>query len=303
MSHKTESLDRKRAAMTKAFIDAIETSGKWLPDYISTSPRNFLTGRPYNGINRLMLPVRQMINGWAHPIFAGIGQIKAAGGRVKAEEWTNATWVFFWGRTEKKVTVDGEEEKRVYWFPKVFKVWNLDQTEGIKESKVKGLPGTADGAESHDALDALLHGYMDAEGITFAHMDGCPHYVPSMDSIGLPAPEQYQSTEGYYRSLAHECVHSTGAPSRLDREILNMMGDAKYSREELVAQLGAAFTGAEYGLTNADVEARDAAYLASWVSVLKADPNVLFDAASDAEKALKFMTTKAGVESPEPVTV
>ena len=73
-----KSLDRKRAAMTEAFVKAVETAGKWLPDWICTRPRNFLTGKAYRGINNVMLPIRAMIHGWEAPLFAGKGQIKGA---------------------------------------------------------------------------------------------------------------------------------------------------------------------------------------------------------------------------------
>lgn len=302
MSKTSESLDRKRAAMTEAFVKAVETAGKWFPDWISARPRNFITGKAYRGVNRVMLPVAQMVNGWTSPLFAGKGQIKAAGGRIKDDEFRNATWVFFWGRHEKvtRDSVTGEKETRTYWFPKAYQVWNVEQTEGVKPERIKGMP-TAAGADTIAEADAMLFGYMDAEGIELTNGD--PAYWPTFDRISMPERAAFHGTAGYYNALAHECGHSTGKAERCDRDLSGMKGGHKYSKEELVAQLCAAYFRAEFGLTSDDEEARDAAYLRSWLDAMKADPSMLFDAAGDAEKALDFIREKAGVPSPETVEV
>jgi len=297
MSKASDSLDRKRKAMTEAFVKAVETAGTWFPDWITQVPRNFITGSAYRGINRFMLPMHQMLNGWTSPLFAGKGQIKSAGGRIRDDEFRNGVWVFFWGRYTSKKTdpVTGEEEERTYWFPKAYQVWNLDQVEGVKESRIKGRIEPGDGEPIEDA-EAMLKGYLDAEGI--ALIGGGPAYSPQKDQVLMPELSAFKTAEGYYDALAHECTHSTGHETRLDREIRNIHGDHKYSREELVAQLGAAFIRAELGL-HGGREERDAAYLASWLKAMKADPSMLFDAASDAEKAVAYIRNAAGIEEPE----
>ena len=311
MSRKQDSLDRKRKAMTEAFVTAVETAGKWLPDWICQRPRNFITGKAYRGINCVMLPVAQMLNGWESPLFAGKGQIKEAGGRIKDDEFRNATWVFFWGSYEKKKTdpVTGEETTRRFWFPKAYQVWNLEQTEGVREGRIKGLTtGTVDGAELQESAEALLRGYIDAEKIKTAHGD--PAFWPSLDTITMPNPDEFADTEGYYNALSHEAVHSTGVEARTGRtDFSGWRGGHEYSREELVAQMGAAFIRAELGLSTETGEARDAAYLKNWLDAMSADPSMLFDAAQDAEKALQYIRKAAGVADPsdeparEPETV
>ena len=298
------SLDRKRAAMTEAFVKAVETAGKWLPDWICTTPRNFLTGKAYRGINSVMLPLRAMVEGWETPLYAGKGQIKEAGGRIKEGQMNKASWVFFWGSFEKEYTdgVTGEKTKRKIWFPKAFQVWNVCQIEGVKPERIKGLTTeTVSGAERDEAAEALLRGYMRAEGIGFAHADTTPCYIPMLDAIRMPRPESFDGTNPYYNAMAHEAAHSTGHSTRLDREIMNNHGDHRYSKEELVAQLAAAFIRADLGLTAEREEARDAAYLKSWLDAMRADPSMLFDAAGDADKAARYIREKAGVETPEAV--
>ena len=304
MSKTGESLDRKRAAMTEAFVKAVETAGKWLPDWICQRPKNFLTGKAYRGVNCIMLPIAQMVNNWETPLFAGKGQIKSAGGRIKDDEFRNATWVFFWGRHEKKTRdpITGEEETRRFWFPKAYQVWNVAQCEGINPDRIKGLTTeTVSGAELDAGAELLLGGYLTAEGIELA--TGDPAYWPSFDRITMPSRASFDGTEGYYSALAHEATHSTGRKDRCDRDLSGMHGGHKYSREELVAQLGAAFIRAELGISTEGGEARDAAYLASWLGAMKAEPSMLFDAAQDAEKALQYIRKASGVGEGEEETV
>ena len=294
------SFNDKKAAMTRAFIEAIETAGQWLPDYISVIPRNFLTGKAYNGINSIMLSVRTLSQGWSSPLFAGAGQIKKAGGRIRDGEYGKKTWIVLWQQAEKKKRdpETGEEETDVRWFARSLQVYNLDQAEGVDLDKIKGIPGTVDGAETVEDLEAVLHGYMDKKGVKFQHADTIPCYIPDLDTIAMPPPERYQTTSGYYRSKAHETVHSTKLADRCDRPEKAFKGDPIYCFEELVAQLGAAFIGAEYGLTNEAEEARDAAYLASWIKALRGDPSMLYEAAKHASKAVQYIKEAAGVAEP-----
>ncbi len=294
-----KSLDRKREAMTQAFIEAIETAGRWLPDWISDRPRNFITGAPYRGINNVMLPVRQIANDWSSPLFAGKGQIKSAGGRIRDGEMGKASWVFFWGRTKAKLDpITGEELKPARFFPKAYQVWNLDQVEGVKESRIKGTEKSVAGADTVEEAEAMLAGYCAAEGIDVRAGD--PAYWHA-DFITMPGKDAFETTEGYYCAFAHEAVHSTGHASRMDRDLTGWKGGEKYGREELVAQLGAAFIRAELGLGTDTGEARDAAYLASWLRAIKGDPSMLFDAAQAADKAVGYIREAAGVEEPAEV--
>jgi len=293
-----QSLDRKRRAMTDAFIAAIETAGRWLPDWISHRAANFITGKLYRGINSIMLPVRQMQHGWTSPLYAGLGQIKGAGGRVKDAEFRNSSWVIFWGQGKDKLDpITGEVTEKGRRWPKVSRVWNLDQCEGVKESRIKGLPESAEGADTIEAAETLLRGYMDAESIRLT--DGDPAYYPTLDCISMPGHDAFHTTEGYYNALGHECIHSTAPVYRCDRDQPGHQGGPEYSREELVAQMGAAFLRADLGLGTDEGADRDAAYLASWLKALKADPAMLHQAASAADKAVSFIGEKAGVAKPE----
>ena len=112
-------------------------------------------------------------------------------------------------------------------------------------------------------------------------------YMPSLDHITMPQPEDFDSPEEYYSTLFHELTHSTGHKSRLDREGINQMhyfGDPVYSREELIAECGAAFLAGHSGIVSKTLS-NSASYLQNWIQVLKADSRLIITAASAAQKA------------------
>ena len=128
-----------------------------------------------------------------------------------------------------------------------------------------------------------------ATGANVVHGGSRACYVPSTDNIHMPCIEFFRDAESYYATLAHEATHWTRHPSRLDRDFgRKRWGDEGYAMEELVAELGAAFLSADLELTP---EVRDdhAAYIASWIKVLKDDKRAIFTAASHAQRAADFL--------------
>lgn len=126
-------------------------------------------------------------------------------------------------------------------------------------------------------------------------------YRPSTDTVGMPARGLFNSSEQYYNTLFHELTHSTGHPSRIGREgieKLNTFGSERYSREELVAEMGAAMLCGLTGLAPHTLE-NSAAYLQSWLRALKADSRMVVAAASAAQKAADFILGKAQGEQAE----
>lgn len=127
-------------------------------------------------------------------------------------------------------------------------------------------------------------------------------YSPSDDVIRLPAPNTFRSNEDYYLTLFHEMTHATGHCSRLDREGITQpvrFGSERYSKEELIAELGAAFLSNEAGLLNQVQFDNSAAYLASWIEKLKNDPRMIVSAASHAQRSADFVL---GIEQKETLT-
>jgi antirestriction protein ArdC len=123
-------------------------------------------------------------------------------------------------------------------------------------------------------------------------------YNPSGDFIQLPLFESFKDAAGYYATRSHESVHWTGAPWRLNRDLKSRFDEAAYAAEELVAELGAAFLCADFGIAN-EPRPDHAAYLAHWLRILRQDKRALFTAASKAQAATDWLHARASVSSPE----
>jgi len=136
-----------------------------------------------------------------------------------------------------------------------------------------------------------------ATGTNVVHGGSRACYVPSTDNVHMPCIDFFRDSESYYETLGHECVHWTRHPSRLDRDFGRKRGarpgpraggDEGYAMEELVAELGSAFLSADLELTP-EVREDHAAYIASWIKVLKDDKRAIFSAASHAQRAADFL--------------
>jgi antirestriction protein ArdC len=119
------------------------------------------------------------------------------------------------------------------------------------------------------------------------------YYAPATDHIQMPMFEAFHDNVSYYSTLAHEHTHWTANTSRCDRQLGKRFGDNAYAAEELIAELGAAFTCAHLGLSTEPREDH-AQYIQSWLRVLKADSKAIFTAASRAQQACDWMIAHAG---------
>ena len=126
-------------------------------------------------------------------------------------------------------------------------------------------------------------------GADIRHGGDRAYYAIEPDHVQVPPFECFADPEAYYATLAHECTHWTRHPSRLDRDFgRKRWGDDGYAREELVAELGAAFLCADLGL-ELEPRADHASYIASWLEVLKGDRRFIFSAAAHAQRAADFL--------------
>lgn len=119
----------------------------------------------------------------------------------------------------------------------------------------------------------------------------------------MPDRERFESEEAYFSTLFHELTHSTGHESRLKRSTLapqQGFGSDPYCREELVAEMGAAFLCGQAGIIEATIEST-AAYIQGWLKRLKDDPTLVVQAAAQAQKAVDFILGKHQVEAAEVV--
>ena len=138
--------------------------------------------------------------------------------------------------------------------------------------------------------------FFGALGAEIKHGGNRAFYQPATDTIQLPNFESFRDAVSYYGVMAHEITHWTGAKTRLDRDLSGRFGNEAYAAEELVAELGAAFLSADLGLTN-EPRQDNAAYIATWLKVLKDDKRAIFTAAAKAQQAADYAH---GLQSPEP---
>lgn len=165
-------------------------------------------------------------------------------------------------------------------------VFNLDQTEGIEAPKIEAAQNIAQPLEQAASI------VENANLCPIHHAGFSAVYSPKEDEIRLPAPATFRSMEDYYQTLFHEMIHATGHEKRLNREGITQpvkFGSERYSKEELVAELGAAFLSNEAGILDQVQFDNSAAYLNSWIQKLENDPKIIVSAASQAQRSADFV--------------
>ena len=245
----------------------------------STVAISHTTGKPYSLLNQMLL-------GRAGE-YATFKQIQVAGGRVRKGE--KASMIVFW----KWMTVKDEEtdEEKEVPFLRYYNVFHIDQCDGLTAKHTEPLP---DAAEPDTTAEAIIAAYCSKNGVRLNHQDGDrAYYSPASDSITLPRRQQFKDTAEYYSTAFHELTHSTGHQSRLNRlDRTAFFGTEAYSKEELVAEIGAAALVNHAGLETTTSFRNNAAYIQNWLGVLKNDKRFIVSAASKAEKAVEFILAK-----------
>lgn len=260
-------------------------SKPWFVDPITKKmirPYNPITKRNYHGYNLVHLELSRLVKGYTFNQWLTFNQAKSQGGFVNKGEKGTPIIVFNPPQYKKDPITgqDTEEEIRGPFFSYAI-VFNVSQTT-IKPENMPVLPKkdyTIPEVEEMIARTGAIikHDYQDRA-----------FYNPGMDFISLPNQEQFKSQEDYYETKFHELIHWTGHETRLHRLVKTAsFGTQEYSREELVAEIGAIFLKAETGINNGVDNA--AAYIKNWWQNVKEDKGSLITAAGQAEKALSFV--------------
>lgn len=276
-----------RKAVTERLIGMLESgTAPWQKPWDAgiaamNRPHNF-NGRPYHGVNALMLWCTAIDKGYEDPRWLTFKQVNKLGGHVNKGE--KAQIVEYW-QWEKEVEnpETGEKEKVPLEHPKVYRaaVFNADQCTGLPKLRRQAQQWTP--VERAENIIA-------ANGVPVTHnTDGSAFYSPGGDFICLPPRESFATVDAYYSTLLHEVGHSTGHPTRLNREFGGQFGSEGYAREELRAELASTFLCGELGIATTGSDEQHAAYVKSWVSALKNDYNEIFKAAADAEKICNYL--------------
>ena len=239
------------------------------------------TGKPYSLLNQMLLAKAGEWYTW--------NQIQALGGKVRKGE--KSSMVVFWKQTPVKDEdpATGEQIERMIPVLKYFNVFHIDQLDGIEAKTID--PEAIDPA-TDTAADAIIAGYIQRSGVELEHRKGDEaFYSPSVDRVVLPLREQFPSMAEYYSTAFHELAHSTGHSSRLDRISRRaFFGNEDYSREELVAEIGAAALLNHCQIETADSFKNSAAYIQSWLRALRNDKKLIVSAAGAAAKAFELIT-------------
>ncbi len=253
----------------------------------SPIPANFSTGKVYRGINVFLLNLACLQYGYPKNAWLTFRQAKQMGGYVKKGQ--SSETILFWKSTlinEKNLSQEDESEsiKKVY-IARTYNVFNIDQCEGIDEdSEIQPIIPRIGSCEEVYAHYPVVRPEVNL-GLKAM-------YIPALDQIRIPGVVDFHSTSEYYATLFHELVHSTGHMSRLNREGISeakRSDKIRYSKEELIAEMGASFLCAFTGIENPDLTNNSAAYLQSWLQVFKQDKTMVVKAASQAQKAVDYI--------------
>lgn len=249
-----------------------------------TRPLRF-NGVPYQGINVLMLWGEAVAKGYAAPIWMTFKQALELGGHVrKGEKGSLVVYADRIRRTETDADT-GEDVDREIPFLKGYTVFCVDQIEDLPAHFYAPAQPRLDPVQRIDHAESFFA----ATGADIRHGGNQAYYTAGGDYVQMPPFESFRDAESYYATLAHECTHWTRHPARLEREFgRKRWGDEGYAMEELVAELGSAFLSADLDLTP-EPRADHAAYIASWLKVLKNDKRAILTAASHAQRAADYV--------------
>jgi len=221
-------------------------------------PKNLESQKRYRGINVFLLAMRTWEKGYGLDYWLTFRQATNQDGKVRKGE--KSSLVTFWNLFDKKDKQTGEEVTLPVL--RHYNVFNVEQCEGIKIPDAPEVDEKATTFIPLEKADAIVTGYRN--GPIISHVGSQARYRPAVDTILIPSPERFDNRESYYGTLFHEQVHATGHSKRLgrglDQESPPAFGSPDYSKEELIAEMGAAFLNAAAGISPPTIE-QSAAYI------------------------------------------
>ena len=301
-------------AFTALMIEKIQNlKTGWNKPWVSMAqgcPRN-LAGRYYNGGNLFMLLLLTEYKRYKTPIFLTYKQ--AQDEQINVKKGEKSFPVYFWylyaipkdrkdgkGMPYEQYARLSDEQKKAYkLLPllRYYSVFNIDQTDMPEKNpeRYARLLEQAAGMPQTDGTTCAEVDHMVDAGKWYCRIEvlesDSAFYRPSADIIVCPLKTQFPKGADYYSTLLHEVAHSTGHPSRLNRDMSGFFGSPSYAREELIAEMTAALCGIRFGLATTPQQ-ENAAYLASWLRGLNEKPEYLFDILIDANKAATMIADR-----------
>ncbi len=247
------------------------------------SPQNFHSKTTYKGINMLLTSTL----GYRSPYFLTYRQLVELGGSLKDDAKGNSVPIVYWNWLDITDKKTGEVKKVP--FLRYYRVFNVEHIEGLKFSESELYPqATVHEVQSIEAAENLVMNMPNRPKMTLGNGAA---YSPTTDTVIMPKMDTFADTKEFYASLFHELAHSTGHSDRLSRASVmgrNSFGTPEYSKEELIAELGAAFLCAQSGISEPVIK-NQAAYIKGWLKALKNDPRMLIQAAGAAQRACNYV--------------
>ena len=244
----------------------------WKKPWRVIPPTNLVSRKQYRGINLILLNSLP----FESPYFLTFKQARMLGGFVRQGE--KGFPIIYW-----QFIVDEETEKKIPLL-RYYTVFSLSQTVGIDAP-----PIVAQTFNPIEKCEEIVSGMVNRPKIEL--VGNVAAYFPSVDLVKLPARQWFSQPEEFYSTEFHELIHSTSHPSRLDRKMEEgpaRFGSASYSKEELVAEIGASFLNAKAGISSATLE-NSSSYIANWLRVLRNDKKMIVCAAAQAHKSADYI--------------
>jgi antirestriction protein ArdC len=271
------------ARVTDAIVAAIEAgAGSWRMPWHHTGadvtrPTNVASGKPYRGINTVSLWAAAYGSGYASGVWGTYKQWQALGAQVRKGE--QASLGVLWKEVRRR-DEDDRDDDHPRLFARAFSLFNADQVDGYAPEPGPVLPERERLAGAEAFIAAL--------GIDTVYGASSAYYHIGEDRIHMPDFAAFHDAHGFYATHVHECAHASGAAHRLDRDFSARWTKDALAMEEATAELTASFLLADLGIAH-DPRPDHAAYIASWLQVLKNDSRAIFTAASKAQAAADWM--------------
>lgn len=253
----------------------------WLKTWtgVNTGAFNRVSKQPYSLLNQMLLK--------HDGEYASFKQWTELGGHIRKGEKSEI--VVYWNIIDKEVTnKDGEKEVKHIPLLKYYNVFHISQVDGVEP-----LEKPLSDLQPIESAEQIIIDYVNREGINYKEtVSNRAYYSPVMDAVVVPSKKQYTNINDFYATAFHELTHSTGHSTRLARintSNIAAFGSHEYSKEELVAEIGSASLLNLLGLETSKTFRNTAAYIQSWLQVLKNDNRFIVSAASKAEKAVNYI--------------
>ena len=297
-------MNKMRERLAQSFVEAL-TQDKipWKACWEMPQPQNGITGRLYHGTNSLLLSYFAMQRQLLDSRWVTFNQAKDHGWHIQkgAKGCPVEYWAYYdkeqrkllsWSDARKILREDPDyAEKNLVLRSKTFTVFNGQEIEGIPEKESVHTRWNVQ--EFHNARDTLISNM----GVRLMEGFSDPSYSNVSDTIFLPFEQDFFDSYSYACTMLHEAGHATGHASRLNRDLSGGFGSESYAKEELRAEIASAFTAQALGLQLTDQQLNHhmnlhKAYIQSWASVVKNNPEELFKAIKDAEKISDYLIEK-----------